>query len=69
MGIYCKPNKEKLWTDFGRNIKLGHPTKKGVITTLFRGLGLLIETYDEYAQTISDLIKVCEADLENKKSP
>lgn len=48
---------------------MGHPTKKGVITTLFRGLGLLIETYDEYAQTISDLIKVCEADLENKKSP
>lgn len=65
-GIYTKTNKEKVWTDFGRNIKLGDTTKKQIAITLYAGLELIVHIYEEFAVFMPDLVKICEDKLRSE---
>ncbi len=66
LGTYTKINKEKVWTDFGRNIKLGESTKAQGIISLFAGLELIVHIYNEFADFLPDLVKICEDKIRSK---
>jgi len=68
LGIYTRINKEKVWTDFGRNIKLGESTKAQSVLSLFAGLELIVHIYDEFADFLPDLVKICEDEIRSKAS-
>jgi hypothetical protein len=66
LGIYTKINKEKLWVDFGQNIRLKDSTQSQVIFTLHACLSLIAHIYDEFAELLPKLIKICEKAIESK---
>lgn len=66
IGIYTKINKEKVWTDFGRNIKIGDATRNQGIISLHAGLELIVHIYDEFADFLPELVKVCEEKIQSE---
>jgi len=66
LGIYTKINKEKLWVDFGQNIRLKDSTQSQIIFTLHACLDLVAHIYDEFAELLPKLIKECEKAIESK---
>jgi hypothetical protein len=65
-GIYTKINKEKLWTNFGKNISLKADTRGQIVFALHSGLELLVHIYDELAEFLPKLIIICEKAVELK---
>ena len=66
LGVYTKINKERVWTDLGRNIRLGQSTKAQIVITLYAGLELIVHIYNEFADFLPDLVKICEDKLQLK---
>lgn len=66
LGIYTKIDREKLWVDFGKNIRLKDTTQRQIVFTLRAGLELVVHIYDEFAELMPQLVKVCEKAIESK---
>jgi hypothetical protein len=60
LGTYAKNNKEKMWTDFGRDISLSEATKGQGINALLAGLELIELIYDQFAEMLPKLVEICE---------
>jgi hypothetical protein len=66
LGTYTKINKEMLWVDFGKNIRLKDTTQRHITFTLCTGLKLVVHIYDEFAELLPQLVTVCEKAIELK---
>lgn len=66
LGTYTKIDREKLWVDFGKNIRLKATTQRHIAFTLRAGLELTVHVYDEFAELMPQLVKVCEKAIESK---
>jgi hypothetical protein len=66
LGTYTKIDTEKLWVDFGKNIRLKDTTQRHIAFTLRAGLELVVHIYNEFAELMPQLLKVCEKAVESK---
>jgi hypothetical protein len=66
LGIYTKIDRDKLWVDFGKNIRLKDSTKEHIAFALRAGLELAVHIYDEFAQLLPQLVRVCDEAIESK---
>ncbi len=66
LGISTKVNEEKLWVDFGENIRLRDSTREQIAFVLNAGLAMFVPIYDEFAQLLPQLVKMCEEAIESK---
>jgi hypothetical protein len=68
LGIYSKINKEKVWTDFGRNIKGGDAVRYQAIPVLYASLKLIVHIYDEFVEFLPQLATICEEHIRKKNA-
>jgi hypothetical protein len=66
LGIYTKIDTEKLWTDFGKNIRPKGNRREQIVFTLHAGLELIVHIYDEFAEFLPQLVTVCEKAIGSK---
>lgn len=66
LGTYSKIDKEKLWVDFGKNIRLRDTTQTQIAFILCSGLELVAHIYNEFAELIPRLVTVCEKAIASK---
>ncbi len=67
LGTYTKVNKEMLWTDYGKNIRLGDTNRQQIAFALNAGLDIVISAYNEFTEFMPDLINICEEAIRSKK--
>ncbi len=60
LGLYSKVNKEKVWTDFGKNIRGRDAVRNQIIPILNASLILLVHIYDQFVDLLPKLAKICE---------
>lgn len=60
LGTYAKYNEEKIWTDFGRNIRLSELMKAQGVNALLAGLELIGHIYNQFVAMLPDLVEICE---------
>lgn len=65
--LYSKPNTEKIWTDFGKNVR---DTKSVTVVGLINlnvSLSIFEHSYNKVGDLIPDFIKICEKTLASRK--
>lgn len=67
LGVYSQHDKDNVWSDLGRNIKLDKSTRNQSVIALDVGSELLSYIYDEFADFLPELITVCENEINNNK--
>ncbi len=66
LGIYSNPDKERLLTTLGKNVRLEEITKGQGVGALIAGIEVLTFIYDEFAKFFPQLIEACENDIRNQ---
>ncbi len=65
--LYSKDNKEKIWTDFGNDIKNLEHVKEVGTSNLVTALEIFDHKYNRIADMMPEFIKICECELEKKE--
>ena len=62
-GLFSKYDKENLWVDYGKNIRLSKSVRDGVALSLSINSELFIDIYNEFIDFLPQLVEVCESAL------
>jgi len=65
--LYSKPNSEKGWKDYGKNIRGKESVAVIGLTCLNTSLNIFEDSYNEVGELMPDFIKICEQNLTSQK--
>jgi len=64
--LYSKPNTEKMWTDFGKNLSNLESVKEVGTINLNIAMEMFEHSYNQISDMMPTFIQICERELESK---